>query len=59
LAGFARDRSGLPSLKRPKRVIAIDRVPKSAVGKILRRELTAGRYRVLAERTVTPTGGAR
>jgi 2-furoate---CoA ligase len=47
--GFVRDGSGLPSLKRPKRLVAIDRVPTSAVGKILRRELTEGRFTALAE----------
>lgn len=45
---FVREGSGLPSLKRPKRLIAVDRVPKSAVGKILRRELGSGNYRTLA-----------
>lgn len=49
LAHFARKDAGLPSLKRPKRVIAVAAIPKSAVGKILRRELTAGQYQVLAE----------
>jgi 2-furoate---CoA ligase len=49
LAEYARDRSGLPSVKRPKRYIAIDSIPTSAVGKILRRELTEGRYQPLAE----------
>ena len=49
VAEYARDRSGLPSLKRPKRYIAVDRIPTSAVGKILRRELTEGRYQPLAE----------
>jgi 2-furoate---CoA ligase len=47
--GFVRDGSGLPSLKRPKRLVAIERVPTSAVGKILRRELTEGRFTALAE----------
>jgi 2-furoate---CoA ligase len=49
LENFAREQSGLSSMKRPKRYIAIDGVPKSAVGKILRRELTAGRYRPLSD----------
>ena len=49
LSAYARDSSGLPSLKRPKRYIAVDRIPTSAVGKILRRELTEGRYHALAE----------
>ena len=41
--------SGLPSFKRPKRVVAISAIPRSAVGKTLRRTLTAGDYRPLAE----------
>ena len=49
LAAYAQDGSGLPSFKRPKRYIAVDRIPTSAVGKILRRELTEGRYQPLAE----------
>ena len=49
LADFARDQSGLPAIKRPKRYIAVERIPTSAVGKILRRELTEGRYQPLAE----------
>ncbi|GAB2999175.1 AMP-binding protein [Amycolatopsis acidiphila] len=48
---FAREQSGLPSLKRPKRLIAVDALPQSAVGKILRRELTSGHYRALADST--------
>nr|AGS49651.1 long-chain-fatty-acid--CoA ligase [uncultured bacterium esnapd13] len=48
LEGHARD--GLPSLKRPKRYLAVPAIPKSAVGKILRRELVAGHYDALAER---------
>jgi 2-furoate---CoA ligase len=46
---FAREHSGLPSMKRPKRFIAISAIPKSAVGKILRRRLSAGEYQALAE----------
>ncbi|AEA28056.1 o-succinylbenzoate--CoA ligase [Pseudonocardia dioxanivorans CB1190] len=37
-------RAQLPSLKRPKRVISVDAVPRSAVGKTLRRVLAAGDY---------------
>jgi 2-furoate---CoA ligase len=36
-------------MKLPKRVVAIEAIPKSAVGKILRRTLTAGDYTALAE----------
>ncbi len=39
---FARET--LPSLKRPKRVVALDAVPRSGVGKTLRRVLVAGDY---------------
>lgn len=45
----------LPSLHRPKRVIALDAVPRSAVGKTLRRVLVAGDYTPLADTSgVTP-----
>lgn len=46
---FARDEAGLPSLKRPKRYVVVDQIPKSAVGKILRRRLTAGEFETLAD----------
>lgn len=49
---YVHDRSGLPALKRPKRIVAVVRVPKSAVGKILRRELSSGRFESLAETAV-------
>ncbi|MCW2944576.1 MAG: AMP-dependent synthetase and ligase [Actinoallomurus sp.] len=49
LGAFVRERSGLPSLKRPKRLIAVDAISKSAVGKILRREMVAGNYQTLAD----------
>jgi 2-furoate---CoA ligase len=54
LAEYARDRSGLAAIKRPKRYIAVERIPTSAVGKILRRELTEGRYQPLAETGTGP-----
>lgn len=46
---FARENSGLPSMKRPKRFVVVDAIPKSAVGKILRRRLTAGEFTPLAD----------
>jgi non-ribosomal peptide synthetase component E (peptide arylation enzyme) len=45
----ARDGSGLAAIKRPKRYVAVHRIPTSEVGKILRRALTEGRYQPLAE----------
>lgn len=50
---WTRRESPLPSLKRPKRYVAVDRIPTSAVGKILRRRLIAGEYRVLADSAST------
>jgi 2-furoate---CoA ligase len=49
IAAWARADSGLSAYKRPKRVVVIDAVPKSPVGKILRRELVSGHYDALAE----------
>jgi 2-furoate---CoA ligase len=45
----AHAREGLPSLKRPKRFVAVAEIPKSAVGKLLRRELRDGRYTALTD----------
>jgi 2-furoate---CoA ligase len=45
---YARESAGLPGMKQPKRVVAVAAVPKSAVGKILRRTLAAGDYTALA-----------
>ena len=39
----------LPSLRRPKRVVAVDAVPRSAVGKTLRRVLVDGDFVPLAD----------
>jgi len=44
---YARD--VLPSLKRPKRVIAVHAIPRSGVGKTLRRTLVAGEFDALGE----------
>ena len=55
---FVRERSGLPSLKRPKRLIAVDAIRRSAVGKILRREMAAGNYRTLADSDDLPASGS-
>lgn len=44
---FARD--ALPSLKQPKRVIAVSSIPRSGVGKTLRRTLVAGEFEALAD----------
>jgi 2-furoate---CoA ligase len=49
LAAWARAESGLAGYKRPKRIVLIDALPKSPVGKILRRELVAGNYEARAE----------
>jgi 2-furoate---CoA ligase len=49
VAGFVRERGGLPALKRPKRIVIVAAVPRSAVGKTLRRKLTAGDYDAVAE----------
>lgn len=53
---FAHTVAALPSMKRPKRYVVVDQIPKSAVGKILRRRLTAGEFETLADSdgTVTP-----
>jgi 2-furoate---CoA ligase len=36
--------SGLANFKRPRRIIFVDEIPKSSVGKLLRRKLVAGEY---------------
>jgi 2-furoate---CoA ligase len=51
-------RAELPSLKRPKRVVALTAVPRSAVGKTLRRVLVAGEFDALADTAAAvPTEG--
>jgi 2-furoate---CoA ligase len=45
LDSFCRD-SGLANFKRPRRYIFVTEIPKSPVGKLLRRKLVAGEYRL-------------
>ena len=49
VARFIAEDSGLASLQRPKRLIAVTEIPRSAVGKTLRRMLPAGQYTALAD----------
>jgi 2-furoate---CoA ligase len=51
IAEWTRAQSGLAAYKRPKRIVIIDALPKSPVGKILRRELVAGNYESRGEAT--------
>jgi 2-furoate---CoA ligase len=52
-------RAELPSLQRPKRVVALTAVPRSAVGKTLRRVLVAGEFDALADSAVLSEGHLR
>jgi 2-furoate---CoA ligase len=49
IAEWTRSESGLAGYKRPKRIVILDALPKSPVGKILRREFVAGNYEPRAE----------
>ncbi|MBV9005772.1 MAG: hypothetical protein JO181_14020, partial [Solirubrobacterales bacterium] len=49
VASWTRAESRLAAYKRPKRIVVIDAVPKSPVGKVLRRELAAGHCEARAE----------
>ncbi len=49
IAEWTRGKSGLAGYKRPKRIVVLDALPKSPVGKILRREFVAGNYEPRAE----------
>jgi 2-furoate---CoA ligase len=51
-------RETLPSLRRPKRVVAVAAVPRSAVGKTLRRVLVGGDYTALADTAGVRSDGA-
>src|SRR5581483_9169561 len=52
LDAFCR-RSGLANFKRPRRYIFVEDIPKSPVGKLLRRKLVAGEYRPAAHQQGT------
>ncbi len=52
-------RASLSSLQRPKRVVAVDAVPRSAVGKTLRRVLVAGEFDPLADSAVREPEASR
>ncbi|MGA7803813.1 AMP-binding protein [Bradyrhizobium sp.] len=54
LEAFCRD-SGLANFKRPRKFVFVDALPKSPVGKLLRRLLVAGEYD--AERRLPPGAG--
>ncbi|HLL29131.1 MAG TPA: AMP-binding protein [Xanthobacteraceae bacterium] len=54
LDGFCKQ-SGLANFKRPRRYVFVEAIPKSPVGKLLRRKLVAGEYE--AERNPTPRQG--
>ncbi|HZV51573.1 MAG TPA: AMP-binding protein [Candidatus Dormibacteraeota bacterium] len=45
---YARRHPGLAAYKRPRRVVLVREIPKSPVGKVLRRELLAGHYQELS-----------
>jgi 2-furoate---CoA ligase len=49
IAEWVRSESGLTAYKRPKRIVVLDEIPKSPVGKILRRKLVAGEYTALGD----------
>jgi 2-furoate---CoA ligase len=46
--------AGLSDFKRPRRFVFVEELPKSPVGKLLRRKLVAGEYEALAEWKGTP-----
>jgi 2-furoate---CoA ligase len=46
--------SDLVNFKRPREYVFVREIPKSPVGKILRRKLVAGEYELLASEEVTP-----
>ncbi|MGD9529249.1 MAG: hypothetical protein AB7V44_20945 [Pseudonocardia sp.] len=53
---WARAQPRLARFKRPRRVVVVEQIPKSPVGKVRRTDLVAGHYRLRAE--ATHAGGA-
>ncbi len=49
--------SGLANFKRPRRYIFVEDIPKSPVGKLLRRKLVVGEYQPAASRPETSVKG--
>jgi 2-furoate---CoA ligase len=47
--------SGLAGFKRPRRYVFVEEIPKSPVGKLLRRKLVAGEYTVESSRASVAT----
>jgi 2-furoate---CoA ligase len=54
LDAFCRS-SGLANFKRPRRYIFVADIPKSPVGKLLRRKLVAGEYEAVLTAATTPS----
>jgi 2-furoate---CoA ligase len=52
LDAFCRS-SGLANFKRPRRYVFVEAIPKSPVGKLLRRKLVAGEFEAEQSRTGT------
>jgi len=59
LEEWVRTGSGLPSMRRPRRYVAVRSIPVSAVGKILRRQLTTDGPEVLADSNADAAAGRR
>ena len=47
--------SGLANFKRPRRYVFVETIPKSPVGKLLRRKLVAGEYRTRTDAAARPS----
>jgi len=45
---YCRESTDLAAFKRPRRILLVTAIPKSPIGKVLRRQLRAGEYEALA-----------